>query len=392
MGSLSDLLNDMGNSNTDPMKFLGDAFGTVAQFSGYLGAAVGIVNSLMGKGDQTQIKLDQILSEIKKDFHALQAEQRAQNIVTKLTNLGDQLAAPKSILADLQNLLSLQPPLPDPDRRDKIESCYTGITALAPDGNWEQVYSDQIYWTDDTIGLQAPPGTGDDLVFSYTYVLPAYMQALFMFLTVARSLDRSFPTGYEMRIRDAASLLKARHDKIINEGIKQVWQSIDWPGTPDPYPIWWRALNDTKVGGAGIEYGAVEVFSGYSAIGVYKLAPSDASVVPLDLPPINKFQIRMLRKAKQVYLSIGLRSVWDTINNLNQLVGDPPLSVPNYSDWSIREIAPILLDEAPSPHPRPPGAPISLRELAHILGDNPPSDSGPVPPYAVRRLLEPVGT
>lgn len=410
MGDISDLLKDIGNSNTDPIKFLGDAFGTIGQFSGYIGTAVGIVNFLVGKGDPTQMKLDAILNTINQDFKILQAEQRAKNIIDKLTNLGDQLSTPLAIFDDLPNLLKMQPALSPADARDKIESCHAGVLALAPDVNWRQVYSDQIYWTDDAIGLQAPAGSSNDLVFSYTYILPAYLQALFIFLTVAASLDPNFPMGYEQRIRDAAALLEDRHDKINKEGIRLVGTAIDMPGQD-----WVLAMEDSRDPRySGWRYGAVEVFSGYSAIAVMKLAPSDPHVSesepdlplpgtggPYPVSAVYKARIRYLRKAKEVYLGVGLGAVWNTINSLNRVVGDPPLPRPNFGapfsyqitvpDWSFREINDhILIPEAPSP-PMPPGAPLSLRAVAHILSDSAPLDTLPAPPYAFRNLLEPDG-
>lgn len=88
---------------------------------------------------------------------------------------------------------------------------------------------------------------------------------------------------------------------------------------------------------AVIEYGAVERFSGYSSIG-------DDYSIPLsktgETDPVTffKFQLRQLKRTKDVYIGVGLRSVRQVINTLHALVGDSPLAGPEFGDWSLREI------------------------------------------------------
>jgi hypothetical protein len=72
---------------------------------------------------------------------------------------------------------------------------------------------------------------------------------------------------------------------------------------------------------AMIEYGAVEKFSGYSSVGDnYQI-----SLVGLnsyaDPATYYKFQIRLLKRMKDVYVGVGLRNTWQVVDNLNALVG-----------------------------------------------------------------------
>ncbi len=314
MSNLADLINDIGNSNAKPVALLGDTIGTIADVAGAVGAVISIFSiaiQLIGQGDDTQDELQQILTTIQNDFQQLQAEQQAENIIQRLTNLANALAPAQAVLDTLQVLLDQQPPLTGPEAVDEIQKCITAINDLTPDVVWTGVYSDQIYWTDVDLyptnpygnpypfgptypsgpayGEQAPVAGSDDLVFSYTYILPAYLDALFIFLSVAASLDQNFVADYANQvIRPAAALLQTRHDTILNQGITQLlppfWDgSILWTwmteiemskgvGAPAPGVMLVLAPDLFGPASASIEYGAVEVFSGYSAMADYNVA------------------------------------------------------------------------------------------------------------------------
>src|SRR5262249_18518374 len=147
-----------------------------------------------------------------------------------------------------------------------------------------------------------------------------------------------------------------------------------------------------------IEYGAVERFSGYSHVGMYQLV-SPFNFQSNDPTPYNKFQIRLLRKWKRVYVGTGLPTVWNMINSLKRLVSDPLLPRPNLSDWSIREIAAISTAPPPGVAPTP-RLPISVVAVARSLQNTLPSDTPPLPSgpsfggnyFSLRTLLEPPGT
>src|SRR5262249_43714379 len=111
------------------------------------------------------------------------------------------------------------------------------------------VFSDQIYWTDAGLNLQnievhdaetqltfnstvdvgyqlqTPPAPSDNLVFSYLYVLPYYLKAVGMTISVGASLFADFGKNSD-REQDAllsfADFLSRIHNKIANEGIKQL--------------------------------------------------------------------------------------------------------------------------------------------------------------------------
>jgi hypothetical protein len=126
-----------------------------------------------------------------------------------------------------------------------------------------------------------------------------------------------------------------------------------------------------QVVGLSIEYGVVEQFSGYSSMATYTLTP------PFDLgssdpAPYNKFQVRLRKRRKDVYMGVGLVTVLNAANNLNALIGDPPFPG-GYADWSIRnDIVPLVGQQVS----RPDGS-ISLRALQNFLLNTPPTNVQP---------------
>jgi hypothetical protein len=72
------------------------------------------------------------------------------------------------------------------------------------------------------------------------------------------------------------------------------------------------------------------------------LPPPGQSTFAVGPDYFGKFQIRLLRRYKDVYKGVGLPAVWDMINNLNKLVGAAPQAGPRINDWSVkRDLAPF---------------------------------------------------
>jgi hypothetical protein len=112
--------------------------------------------------------------------------------------------------------------------------------------------------------------------------------------------------------------------------------------------------------------------SGYSWIANYALIFSGAfPATSTDPAPFNKFQIRLLKRVKDVYVGVSLLTVWNTVNNLKKLVGDPPLPAPGFADWSFRR------DMVGFTGVQRPDGSISRRDVAAFISDTPPAD---VPP------------
>jgi hypothetical protein len=110
---------------------------------------------------------------------------------------------------------------------------------------------------------------------------------------------------------------------------------------------------------------------------MYQIPFPPLDLQPADPNPYYKFQIRLLRKWKQVYVGVGLPPVWTMINGLKKLVGDPLLPRPNNADWSMRQVAAIAAGQPPVPVNL---TPVSLVAVARFLQNTIPSDTPPPPP------------
>lgn len=249
-------------------------------------------------------------------------------------------------------------------------------------------------------------GTGfnpGDLVFNYNYTLVRYLQALLIFLAVGASIDSDFVTHWRSVITGdsqqigAVPALTTIHDKILKEGFSQFvpsskyasgWFPGDltgtmisessssdpaWGITPLPPDVWISGgYARFKPDGVNIEYGPVELFSGASRMADYVIMFSNS--FPRDdynnSDPCSKFNIRALWKQKELYVAVGLRTLWNLINSLNKLVGGPLMSRPNYADWSFRnELIPMSGIGQQS------DGKFHLTDLARFLKHTPPDDT-----------------
>lgn len=87
-----------------------------------------------------------------------------------------------------------------------------------------------------------------------------------------------------------------------------------------------------------------------------------------------------LKKCKDVYSLVGLQSVWNIINQLRILSGNPPLRENPWVNWSIREVDQVVGKAGfERPSTAEAGQPISMRNIASILGT--------LPPFSLRNMF-----
>jgi hypothetical protein len=392
-------LQQISNCNANATKACGDALGSIANVFGVAGGVVSIVGVVLEDMGVIKSDLQIIQDAILAAYNQLGAHIKAEDINLRLTNLDNQSAEALKTLDGLPADLNAN--LDQDARNRRIEDCAGPLEAMA-NAVWYAPYDDQVYWSDwndhvvNLAGKDLDAGYGEIVpsadatgnVFSYTFVLPYYLRALTIFLTEAGALDPNFAMYWSEPLTRWLQVLQTYHDKIVNEGIIQlspiaglfefykhtIWarpgirspQSQLPPPTPwtasflfttynppqpniDPAP-WVGVTPVPLTGGQGfsIAYGAVEKFSGASAMGTYDLKIGAyeeygwMSFASTDPSPYKKFQLRLLRKPKELCIGIGLLDVWKAINALRLILGMAPLSRPNYADWSFREISNIV--------------------------------------------------
>ena len=436
-GNIAVAINDISENSNKAINAISELAGALADASGAVGAVVGLVQTFinLGKPDEVMVKLDAILDAIRDNFHSLNADLAAAQILERNTTLKGFFNQAKAQLDSLQAEINANPT--PAQVVDFILPCIKALEDLGsgspenPDFAWNMDFGWQVYWTDQGLyilsclalnqsvethdvgyGLQAPDANPDGVtVFCYTYSLPLYLFAVAIFLAVAGSLDPHFVLNYrETVLRPSAALLRTKYEKIVQEGLTQLSPS-DWSSHPEvlSIPCLTAELRDGRLHGIRsvppvnnfstihlIEYGAVEKYSGYSSLGNNYRIDAFPSIGPLFDPALlNKLQLRLLKRKKDVYSGVGMPSVWRLINKLNALVGDAPLPYVNQADWSIREC--FRVTQFPLVHVVGPvsGATneVSLRAFADFVIqtqplDTPYSTSAPRNvPISLRQLL-----
>ncbi len=408
--NLANALNNIGISNAAAYDGVGTAIGAIADIAGAASGIAGIVSlaaSFMSQGDQTQQELQNILTTIQNDFAQLDQTLKAEDLIQRLTDIGNQLAPAKGVLDSLQSLVN-QLPLSPYEVTQQMEICASAINALAPDANWLTPFNDEIYWNDWQLnwppvppwlsstpnklpgyGQQSPASNPDGTAFNHTYILPAYLDAVFTFLAVGGCIDPNFVQNWSVSVlQPASAFLKGKHDQIVG-GIAQLTPGF-WTGqtlasallisyvSNDPWLPFQKTgvtplLNTASfpvvnVIGTNIEYGAVERFSGSSSVALYQLEPP-LSTDSTDVSLYGKFRIRLARRVKLAYLASGLLSVWNAINHVNAIAGVAPLSGPSLGVWSFQR------DILPAANVPPQNGNVSLLAVARFIRYTLPVDT-----------------
>jgi hypothetical protein len=144
-----------------------------------------------------------------------------------------------------------------------------------------------------------------------------------------------------------------------------------------------------------IEYGVVEKYSGYSSIGDGYRIDIGNDAADMNPATFSKLQIRLLKRAQDVYTQIGLRNVRQVIDQINDVVGASPMGPPtltldgstvDLSRWSLRQVIALSRLSALS-------SGYSLRALANFMVHTQPFDTPytNVPPgteISLNQLLE----
>jgi hypothetical protein len=421
VGFLETLISLFQSSGSDEVQKLGQALEQLIQQFEQAAAADAVNQRVSGIGIQVGVA-----AGLETSLQSLSAQLplSAADVSNKLTSLAQALAA-----------------LAPPD-----ESQYGCSYAGAPLGGgfWLFPSNFQTFWDDSDskdlvwppppslqvqalgYGKQAPAGAN---VFNYTYVLPAFLYLAAVFVSLGAAIDPKLKQNWaDSVVRPTACFLRSVHDNILKNGLKELtpgpwtdqtlasWTLIGHfvptglsvsditPTVPGQYSFKLLTkpstqqgvfpvvnLNTVELGldtltvqvvGVSIEYGVVEQFSGYSSMATYTLTP------PFDLEstspgPYNKFQVRLLKRWKDVYMGVGLVTVLNVANNLNALIGDPPFPG-GFADWSIRkDIVPLVGQQVSNPD-----GSFSLRALQNFLLNTQPTKVQPGLFQSLRDVLD----
>jgi hypothetical protein len=368
----------------------------------------------LNQPDPTQESLAKIQAAIQDLFTELNAAEAAQAVLDRNSKVNEYIAHAQTALNNLHGAYYHPTDYPP---GDQIKECVYTLKTLKnkDDYVWNTSYSSQyferIYWTDAALplcdcniwggtwrtktearyGTLVPPLNSDNsTVFEYRYSLPVYLNAVSIFLAVGGTLDPNFLENQSAELNEAVSVLQGKY-KQIQSGIKTLsppdWTSVGLVETaclgrfsmPNPPGI--RLVYDTSnpylVIGGMMEYGAVERFSGVSSVSSTYRIDLTNSVSDTNQALDNKLQLRVLKRTRDVFATVGLVRVWQTINQLNALVGQPAMPKPTFTwdgsffdmtDWSFRQIIGLVKLPASTNG-------FSLRALAALIIKTQPFDT-----------------
>jgi hypothetical protein len=393
--ALGTLLKGVGAANGQTIQVLEDlVIGVVSvalaatPATAALAAIVAVVGAVAAAlTSQGPDEIQQIAQKLQALIQQVEQGDAVTALNQRIANIQEQVGPAQTILQQLSSLQQ-NPPVDPAVINQTLQAPQTAINNLNPPadpsqpaGLWAVALPYTVSWNDSDspdlnyqspnplggsisrswrgYGEQAPPAFANN-VFNYTSVLPAYLYVLSIFLTIGALIDPMFKQHYTGSVlTPTATFLQSVYNYIVSNGLKELvpQESVNaeslsqWFGTISPYgpnlltPVGISgAMTPEMLGGiptgnldlvgVTIEYGYVETFSGYSSVGLYTVLSPYSSNANYG----GKFQIRLLRRYKDVYVGTGLLKLWETINNFLQLSGQAAKvqTPPTLADWSFQ--------------------------------------------------------
>ncbi len=365
MSNLSELIDNINDAQEDSNNLGGDILGTVADVSGNLGLialGVNFVESLLPQDNQLQT----VLATIQNDFNALSSQIAAGDKLARMRDVDQGINPALGVFEQLPAIMSQHPPPSSDFILTQIQTCIDSVQFFTDfDDKWQAVQADLPYYSDSWSGKLAPPAGDDGLVFNYTYTLPQFIRAIYIFLTTLGALAPTSLKLYTNVLTKCLNRLQFVRQTIVTSGIKLTRIPtmtdvglIDTDFTP-PYNLNWMSGDpDNPV---YYPYGAVEIYSGASLVSSYMgdyFPYWGADLTTWWEPTANNFMnllnFRFICKMKALYVQLGMPAIDEVISQLLILTGQPETTTPPYNAWPFAEVITQLGLTLPPPKRRPP--------------------------------------
>jgi hypothetical protein len=250
-----------------------------------------------------------------------------------------------------------------------------------------------------------PGESGEQLeIWDYQFVLPVYLGIIARFLFSTHVENPNYNTWlsfYKDNILIAANKLKEFHDRI-EDAIKEIptedfYYQLPPPDDSNVYKDSGSLYQDKKAHFVSrrlkhqIYCGAVECYTGINCVESYKLLTDfelnklngmyDSVSSGVDVRRYEEYEsllinsftprlaIRFHKKKMEVYNAAGLPNIWNIVQDLYRMIGEPLPERRIHSlgrSWSIQEVTELISISSKSKT-------VSLRNLAKILGASPTS-------------------
>jgi hypothetical protein len=393
MANLGDLIDALGSEDSTAIGLAGDVMGTLADFSGAAGFISMFTDLIQPPDAQLQQALANIQASIDTGFRELQGDVAAEGILAKERDIDSGINPEAAIFALLPTIVSELPTLPESYILTQLETCVASVQFFTDYADkWEIPWASLTPYTDAWSGTVAPPQS--PFIFNYTYVLPQFLRAIYMFQTVLLALqpDALGHADVQALLKKCAAKLQSVHDTMTAgivgtrlpatsdvaelgyDGNFLAWNA-DWYGGPPPDPnAFWKQPSLWP-------FGAVEIYSGlnniqsYTAFEPYEFLPDQT---PLPQAFVSLVQLRIENARKAMYVQLGLPVVRQAINRLLALTGQPALPGIPYQWWSLDDAASVLGIAAA-------GQTSFWTELTALLRHMPPYDGGQLFPPDIQQ-------
>jgi hypothetical protein len=360
MSNLSDLMKDIFSIENNATKQAGDIIGTMADLSGAVGL-VQLVESIVDQDNQLQDMFNAIMNEFLQVNQLLKAEEK----LARMRDVDNGINPAVGVFQQLPAML-IDPNLTAEYILQQIQICLDSLNFFSSyDDKWQTVYQEFPYYSDGWSGSLAPPVPSDGLVFNYTYTLPQFLRAIYIFLAVVNALAPSSLSAYAPALSQAAERLLSVHDTIVTGIVPTLEPSIwDVGGVEYPYGPAQQYVSSwyTKNQELPWPYGAVELYSGANNVDSYlarvnPLLPNSNCLLDLmfyaladrqhpNYIPMEQFvsllELRIAIARKHLYQQVGGLTLRQTINRLRQITGQPLLGGDSYDICRPAEAGTIL--------------------------------------------------
>jgi hypothetical protein len=364
MSNLSDLLQAVLGKHYEAVSgtfdILGGAIGLVADAS----AVYGVIESIIS----SDASLQDVLNAITADFNQIGAILSASDRLQRMRDVDQGINPAVTVFQSLPAILSSVPPVTQDYKLAQIQTCVQAVLFFNYDDKWQVVQADSPYYSDDWSGTLAAPADSSGLAFNYIYTLPQFLRAIYILLTTVAALDPSSLSEYADTLTIALARLTTVHDTVVSSGIV----GTKMPGIQDIGQI--QVFNETSSYDAVFNgpnwhdavlgdypFGAVEVYSAANNVTSYRSLFNyhGVDLMTLTTTQANNFlklvQLNIARQKKALYVGIGFPLVWQAINQLQSVLGQPSSIDPALlSSWSPTEAQSILGLTLPSPAGQPP--------------------------------------
>lgn len=348
MSNLSDLLQalklDHVKAISTTASILGGAIGLTADVS----AVVDVVEGLLSSDASVQ----DVLNAITADFNKINAILSASDKLQRMRDIDQGINPAVTVFQQLPAILSSVPPVTQDFKLAQIQTCIQAVLFFSNyDDKWQVVQADSPYYSDEWSGTLAARAGNDGLAFNYIYTLPQFLRAIYILLTTVGALDPSSLSEYADTLTIALGRLTTVHETIVSSGIvgtkmpgiQDIGQIQVFNVSSSNYDAVFSGPNWSDAEFGDYPFGAVEVYSGANNVSSYRSLFNyhGVDLRTLTTTQANNFlklvQLNIARQKKALYVGIGFPLVWQAMNQLRSVLGQPLSIDPLYSSWSPTE-------------------------------------------------------